>query len=103
MSRRKSAQRTDGASQGSGTRTSPSFKGLSPASIQSSRSKRANRSSGTRHEEMLRRELLRLGLRYRKNDKRLPGRPDVVFSRARLAVFCDGDFWHGRDWDLLQE
>jgi DNA mismatch endonuclease (patch repair protein) len=28
----------------------------------------------------------------------LPGRPDVVFSGARLAVFCDGDFWHGRDW-----
>ncbi len=29
----------------------------------------------------------------------LPGRPDVVFPRQRLVVFCDGDFWHGRDWN----
>jgi len=37
-------------------------------------------------------------LRYRKNLKSLPGTPDVVFLRAKVAVFCDGDFWHGRDW-----
>jgi len=33
----------------------------------------------------------------------LPGKPDVVFPRARLAVFCDGDFWHGRDWESRLE
>jgi DNA mismatch endonuclease (patch repair protein) len=33
----------------------------------------------------------------------LPGRPDVVFARARVAVFCDGDFWHGRNWGRLRE
>lgn len=52
----------------------------------------------TRPELALRRELWRRGLRYRKNDKRLPGKPDIVFSRARLAIFCDGDFWHGHNW-----
>ena len=39
-----------------------------------------------------------MGLRYRVNVATLPGRPDIVFGRARLAVFCDGDFWHGRDF-----
>lgn len=60
----------------------------------------AVRSKETRPEVALRRELWRRGLRYRKNDKRLPGRPDIVLSRARLAVFCDGDFWHGHNWAI---
>src|SRR5262249_11081423 len=37
------------------------------------------------------------GLRYRVDAKDLPGRPDVTFARARVVVFCDGDFWHGRN------
>ncbi len=32
----------------------------------------------------------------------LPGNPDLVFSRQRVAVFVDGDFWHGRDWERRQ-
>ena len=32
----------------------------------------------------------------------LPGRPDLIFPTARVAIFCDGDFWHGRDWETLQ-
>lgn len=47
---------------------------------------------------MLRSLLWRAGLRFRKDVGSLPGRPDIVFARARLVVFCDGDFWHGRDW-----
>jgi DNA mismatch endonuclease, patch repair protein len=43
-----------------------------------------------------------LGLRYRKNVKTLPGKPDIVFVKARVAIFCDGDFWHGRDWVNLR-
>lgn len=35
------------------------------------------------------------GLRFRKHVKDLPGKPDIVFTKARLAVFIDGDFWHG--------
>ncbi len=42
----------------------------------------------------LRRELHRRGLRYRTHLAGLPGRPDVAFTRVRLAVFCDGCFWH---------
>jgi len=43
-----------------------------------------------------------MGFRYRKNCTELPGTPDLVFSGARVAVFCDGDFWHGRDWACLR-
>lgn len=46
---------------------------------------------------MLRRALFARGLRYRVARVGLPGKPDVVFGRARVVVFCDGDFWHGRD------
>ena len=33
----------------------------------------------------------------------MPGNPDIVFMRARVAVFCDGDFWHGRNWPQLRK
>lgn len=46
-------------------------------------------------ERLVRSELHRRGLRFRKHVKDLPGRPDIVFSKARVAVFIDGDFWHG--------
>ena len=58
----------------------------------------AVRSKDTVPEMLLRRELHRRGLRYRVHDRRLPGRPDLSFARARLAVFVDGDFWHGGGW-----
>jgi DNA mismatch endonuclease (patch repair protein) len=41
-------------------------------------------------------------LRYRKHVRELPGRPDIVFPRARVVVFSDGDFWHGRNWPTLR-
>lgn len=53
------------------------------------------RTSGTAPELALRRELHRRGLRFRVNVRDMPGRPDVVLSRARIAVFVDGCFWHG--------
>jgi len=43
-----------------------------------------------------------LGLRYRKHYK-LIGKPDFVFIRAKVAIFCDGDFWHGRDFNRMVE
>lgn len=58
---------------------------------------RANRSRDTGPEMALRRELHRRGLRYRVNRPVVPGvrcRPDIVFTRARVAVFVDGCFWH---------
>ena len=48
----------------------------------------------TKPELQIRRLLHARGLRYRVDDKRLPGRPDIVFAGARLAVFIDGCFWH---------
>jgi DNA mismatch endonuclease (patch repair protein) len=46
----------------------------------------------------LRSALWRAGVRFRKNVASLPGKPDIVFPTHRLVVFCDGDFWHGKDW-----
>jgi DNA mismatch endonuclease (patch repair protein) len=80
---------------------SPTFQGLSAASEAASRAKRANRKTDTAHEVLLRKRLWQMGLRYRKHVSSLPGKPDLVFHRARVVVFCDGDFWHGRDWDRL--
>jgi DNA mismatch endonuclease, patch repair protein len=80
----------------------PSYAGLTPASANASRAKRANRKTNTRHEIALRRAVWKLGLRYRKHVSELPGNPDLVFARARVAVFCDGDFWHGRNWLQLR-
>jgi DNA mismatch endonuclease (patch repair protein) len=52
----------------------------------------------TEPERLLRAELFKLGLRYRLHGKGLPGRPDIVFRKARVAVFVDGDFFHGGGW-----
>jgi DNA mismatch endonuclease (patch repair protein) len=52
------------------------------------------RTQGTAPELALRRELHRIGLRYRVNIADLPGKPDIVFTRARIAIFVDGCFWH---------
>jgi DNA mismatch endonuclease (patch repair protein) len=60
----------------------------------------AIRAQENRSEVLLRKSLFALGLRYRKYCRDLPGRPDIVFRRERLAVFVDGDYWHGR---LLRE
>ncbi|ORB66670.1 very short patch repair endonuclease [Mycolicibacterium tusciae] len=49
---------------------------------------------GTGTELALRRALHHIGLRFRVQDRSLPGRPDVVLTRARIAVFVDGCFWH---------
>jgi DNA mismatch endonuclease (patch repair protein) len=81
----------------------PSFKGLKPASSESSRIKRANGAANTRHELILCRHLRRLGLRYRSNVHDLPGKPDIAFPVVKIAVFCDGDFWHGRKWQNLRK
>lgn len=60
---------------------------------------RSNKSKDTKPELMLRKELWSRGMRYRKNYKALPGKPDIVFGRAKLAVFVDGKMWHGYDWE----
>lgn len=53
------------------------------------------RGKDTGPERRLRSLLHARGLRFRKHVRELPGRPDIVFVRACVAVFVDGDFWHG--------
>ena len=53
------------------------------------------RSQGTGLEIMVRQRLSDAGLSFRTNVGELPGKPDIVFDDARVAVFVDGDFWHG--------
>lgn len=60
---------------------------------------RSNKCKDTKPELMLRKELWERGLRYRKNYKPLVGKPDLVFLRARIAIFVDGKMWHGYDWE----
>jgi DNA mismatch endonuclease (patch repair protein) len=76
----------------------PSFAAYRSCSEASSKTKRANRGRDTTHERLLRSELFLRGMRFRKNVKTLLGTPDIVFPKAKTVVFCDGDFWHGRDW-----
>lgn len=57
------------------------------------------KSKGSEIEILLQKELWRRGLRYRKNVKKIEGKPDIAFIGKRIAVFCDSEFWHGYDWE----
>ena len=60
------------------------------------------RGKDTSIEVTLRKALWHRGYRYRKNYKALPGRPDICITKYRIAIFCDSEFFHGKDWDLLK-
>ncbi len=57
------------------------------------------RSTDTSIEVKLRTALWHEGIRYRKNFKELPGKPDIAITKYKIAVFCDSSFWHGRYFD----
>ena len=59
----------------------------------------AVKSKNTRPEILLGKAMWKTGLRYRKH-YHLPGKPDFVFVKVKVAVFCDGDFWHGNNWKI---
>lgn len=59
----------------------------------------AIKSQDTSIELLLRKALWQKGIRYRKNYKKLPGKPDIAITKYKIAVFCDSDFWHGYDWE----
>lgn len=61
------------------------------------------RAKETKPEIRLRKALWRLGYRYRKNVKKLPGSPDILFRKYNLAIFVDGEFWHGHKWEEKKE
>ena len=56
----------------------------------------------TKIEVLLREALWQKGYRYRKNYKELPGKPDIVLTKYKIAIFCDGEFFHGKDWEVLK-
>ena len=59
-------------------------------------------SKDTSIEIKLRKALWHKGYRYRKNYSKLPGTPDIAITKYKIAVFCDGDFFHGKDWYTIQ-
>jgi len=60
------------------------------------------KSENTSIEVALRRALWQKGYRYRKNFKGLPGTPDIVLTKYKIAIFCDSEFFHGKDWEVLK-
>ena len=60
---------------------------------------RAVKSSGSIIERQLGTELWSRGLRYRKNNSKVYGKPDFTFASLKIAIFVDSEFWHGKDWD----
>ena len=60
---------------------------------------KAVRASGSKIETALAKALFAKGLRYRKNDRTVFGKPDLTLKKYKLAVFVDSEFWHGKDWE----
>ncbi|MGB6084904.1 very short patch repair endonuclease [Moheibacter sp.] len=60
---------------------------------------RAIKTIGTKDEVRLAKALWHSGYRYRKNDKSVFGKPDLVFKKYKVAVFVDSEFFHGKDWE----
>lgn len=59
----------------------------------------AVKATDSKIEERFGKALWKANLRYRKNCKKLPGRPDFVLVRYKIAIFCDSHFWHGYKWE----
>lgn len=58
----------------------------------------AIRNKKTRIEDRLSKALFSKGYRYRRNDQTVFGKPDIVFKRLKIAIFCDSEYFHGKDW-----
>jgi DNA mismatch endonuclease (patch repair protein) len=67
-----------------------------------SKNMRKIHSKDTSIEIQLRKALWHKGYRYRKNYKALPGSPDIVLTKYKIAIFCDSEFFHGKDWETLK-
>lgn len=61
------------------------------------------KSSDTSIEIKLRLALWHKGYRYRKNYKKLPGSPDIALTKYKIAIFCDSEFFHGKNWKTLKQ
>ena len=54
-------------------------------------------------EVLLAKRLWHLGYRYRLNYRKLPGSPDIAITKQKIAIFIDGEFWHGYDWESRKQ
>lgn len=63
----------------------------------------AVKSKGTKIEIIFGKLLWNAGVRYRKNNKKVFGKPDFTIKSSKIAIFCDGEFWHGKDWNIHKE
>jgi len=63
------------------------------------RNMQAVKNKDSQIEVALRKALFAKGYRYRKNYTKVFGKPDIVFTKEKIAVFCDSEFWHGYDWE----
>jgi DNA mismatch endonuclease (patch repair protein) len=70
-----------------------------PSSEIASRTMSSIKAKNTKPEIKLRKALWAIGLRYRLHAKKLPGNPDILLKKYKLAIFVDGEFWHGKDWE----
>jgi len=64
------------------------------------RNMQAIKSTSTKDEVRLAKALWHLGLRYRKNNKKVFGKPDITFKKYKIAIFIDSEFFHGKDWEI---
>ncbi|MEQ8520480.1 MAG: very short patch repair endonuclease [Cytophagales bacterium] len=58
------------------------------------------KSKNTKPELLLRKKLYSMGIRYRINNQNIIGKPDITIQKYKLVIFVDGDFWHGRNWQI---
>ncbi len=70
---------------------------------QRSRAMSRIRGKDTSIEVLLRKTLWHRGIRYRKNDRRLPGTPDIAITKYKIAIFCDSEFFHGYHWEIKKQ
>jgi len=66
---------------------------------QRTKNMKAVKSKGSKIENLLMKSLWHKGYRYRKNDKTVFGKPDLVIKSLKIAIFCDSEFWHGKNWE----
>ncbi|NQU87259.1 MAG: very short patch repair endonuclease [Mariniphaga sp.] len=65
-----------------------------------SKNMKAVKNKGSKIETLLMKALWQRGYRYRKNDKSIFGKPDIAFKKYKIVIFCDSEFWHGKDWEI---
>ena len=67
---------------------------------QRTKNMKAIKGKDTKIEILLRKALWNKGYRYRKNYNKLIGKPDIVLPKYKIVIFCDSEFWHGKDWEI---